>query len=673
MKKQHIEAPSLAQHFEAPLDYVPEFGWVCGYSADAAFLDNALERYTRQTRPQRAAEGRPWVGLMLDLGSPAIGISDVPGLLHLRMRPDARPRFHLLHAKVALLGFRRQGNAGDWLLRLIVSTGNWTRQTVEESLDLAWRVEVRAEDLSAADSEKLKGVADMAAAWGFFEKLIPLFDDRLLKAQGAGSLALAAQARQRVENWLAACQGRRGKPKPRFFDTHQRSLLAQLPELVKEQAGQQRRNYLAMGSGFFEAPADGGAFPLVPLAIRERLAAADLLTKTPEVDVYVNPVRCQAMAKASDEALKATEMTIRAARAPAAIFGKTSARTLHAKFVFSANDWKEGDACASAWLYLGSGNLTEAGFRKAGPAGGNLEAGVVLGLPNLCWYAKDGRGPDLRAVENLLPVGWDDKELSLQQLAPGDPFPERTEETLAPPVPWLEWKPGTPGGVLRAPSLAMADGDIPDYEVLGLSGEPCERRGTAEFDWPGDRPLEVVLRWTPLGNEPRQDRVPVIDEYGRVAASPLPALDLESARWQLADFPNAPEPDDSDEDGAPDASGSTNGSTDAMGSAGARYAIRDLMGFIESVAERQTSIDEADWTAWCARFEQTLLQTATDPAIGIFKDMGLNPLQPLRLPAFRPAYAESNASDGGKRYEDILQKIEKAWRVAGLAPMGEQP
>jgi hypothetical protein len=110
-----------------------------------------------------------------------------------------------------------------------------------------------------------------------------------------------------------------------------------------------------------------------------------------------------------------------------------------------------------------------------------------------------------------------------------------------------------------------------------------------------------------------------------------------------------------------------------MGSAGARYAIRDLMGFIESVAERQTSIDEADWTAWCARFEQTLLQAANDPAIGTFRDMGLNPLQPLRLPAFRPAYAESNASDGGKRYEDILQKIEKAWRVAGLAPMGEQP
>lgn len=673
MKKDRIEAPSLAQHFEAPLDHVAEFGWVCGYSADATFLDNALERYTRQTRAQRAAAGRPWIGLMLDLGNPAIEIADVPGLVHLRMRPDARPRFHLLHAKVALLGFRRQGNASDWLLRLVVSTGNWTRQTVEESLDLAWRVDVRAEDLSAADSHKLKGVADMAAVWGFFEQLIPLFDDRLLKAQGAGSLALAAQARQRVENWLAACQGRRGMPKPRFFDTQQRSLLDQLPELVKEQAGPQRRNYLAMGSGFFEAPADDGAFPLVPPAIREALAAADLLTKTPEVDVYVNPVSCQAMAKASKAAVEAAAMNIRAARAPAAIFGKTSARTLHAKFVFSANDWKEGDACASAWLYLGSGNLTEAGFRKAGPAGGNLEAGVVLGLPNLCWYANEARGTDLRAVENLLPVGWDDKELSLQQLAPGDPFPERTEETLAPPVPWFEWEPGTSGGVLRAPQLAQPDSDVLPYDVLDAFGRPCERKGPAEYVWHGDRPLEVVMRWTPPGKEPRQDRVPVIDEHGRVAASPLPALDLESARWQLADFPNAPEPDDGEEDGIPDAPGATTGSTAKGAGAEARYAIRDLMGFIESVAERQTSIDEADWVAWCARLEQTLLQTSDDPAIDAFGGMGLNPLQPLRLSPFRPSYAESKESDAGMRYEGVLDRIEKAWGVVGLAPMGVEP
>ena len=48
---------SLAQHFEAPDNHRCCFGWLCGYSADAAFLDDAAERFTRQTRRSRESSG----------------------------------------------------------------------------------------------------------------------------------------------------------------------------------------------------------------------------------------------------------------------------------------------------------------------------------------------------------------------------------------------------------------------------------------------------------------------------------------------------------------------------------------------------------------------------------------------------------------------------------------
>ena len=45
---------SLTQHFEAPEDFTGLFGWVCGYSADVTFMNEALARFTGQSEGQRA-------------------------------------------------------------------------------------------------------------------------------------------------------------------------------------------------------------------------------------------------------------------------------------------------------------------------------------------------------------------------------------------------------------------------------------------------------------------------------------------------------------------------------------------------------------------------------------------------------------------------------------------
>ena len=131
-----LSQPSLAQHFDAPENFVGHFGWLCGFSADALFLNDAVERFTHLTSSQRAYHGRISLAVLLDPRNRQVSFQDVPGVAHLPIKDFSNKPFRLLHAKVALLGFRRQNSSSQWCLRLIVSTGNWTRQTLEESLDL---------------------------------------------------------------------------------------------------------------------------------------------------------------------------------------------------------------------------------------------------------------------------------------------------------------------------------------------------------------------------------------------------------------------------------------------------------------------------------------------------------------------------------------------------------
>lgn len=658
------EFPSLAQHFDVPSGYSAMFGWMCGYSADADFLDTALERFTRQTRAQRAWDGRAWLGLLLDPGNPEVSFVDAPGLVHCRIREGVRRPFNLLHAKVALLGFVHEADPDLWVVRLLVSTGNWTRQTVEESLDLAWRLDFASDSLESHALEDQRARADVAAAWQLIESLLPLFDARMLERGSGGRLGIAAQARATFEHWLAACASRKGDVRPRFFDNRSQSFLAQLPDQISTHAASVRRNYLAMGAGFYESSDVGGAFPRVPLAVRRTLQEKELLTKTPEVDLYVNPLNCQSIAAITPQQLEATSITIRPACAPAALFGANAIRSLHAKFLFGAN-YRDGQPlCRSGWIYLGSGNLTAQGFTlAAGPEAGNLEAGVVFAPPDLPWFAADAAKHKLPAIEQALPIGWDKAFESCDGLQSGDGFPDRPDAALACPVAWFQWKQGDGDGLLVIGGGVVLE-DM-HCQVLDLFGAPCPQRDAGHV-WAGDRPRQVTLRWQAGDGNERQGHVPVVDEFGRVAGTPLPELSLEAARWQLAEFPAAP----IDEDGpAPDPSEAPNGERPGAVPAGpgakGGYPIRDMMGFVEALAERQVEVAAPDWPAWLARLEQTLLQAAKDPAVQAFVDLDLNPLEPLFAPPFRPDYADSADSAEGRDYEAMLRRVEHAWGVAG--------
>ena len=138
---------SLAQHFEAPDDFLAVSAGSVAILRIVAFSTMLRRGSLADVHAQRAYEGRIAMALMLDPGNPQITPEEVPGVMHLPI--NGVPPFRLLHAKLALLGFRHTSDARQWRLRLIVSTGNWTRQTLEDSLDLAWRIDLCDQDLKS--------------------------------------------------------------------------------------------------------------------------------------------------------------------------------------------------------------------------------------------------------------------------------------------------------------------------------------------------------------------------------------------------------------------------------------------------------------------------------------------------------------------------------------------
>jgi len=654
---------SLTQYFDAPQGYAGEFGWLCGYSADAAFMDNAAERFSTLTGAARSQIGSIHLGLMTDPSCPLITAVDAPGVFHAAFKSQDTKPFALLHAKVAILSFRHQEERSQWLIRLVVSTGNWTRQTVEDSLDLAWCVEVDSAQLANPSEETRQACADLVAAWDFLREVRSWFDLRLL--------SLAKETRgsnhSRLEARIQACQGAIHQPwTPRFFDSRRAPLLKQIIDKVKDiDPEAPARNYLAMGSGFFESAKKSGTEPEVPKCIVDQLQSNGLLTKNAEVDVFVNPVACQAIAHWKP----ARTFTLRPAAAPVHLFGEISNRSLHAKFVFSAKGNASG-RLRHSWAYLGSGNLTHPGLMRAmSPSGGNLEAGVVFGAGE---QVKSGESPDARVgvLTELLPVQFEREVGADCSVQAGEDFDHPDSWFEAPPIAWLDWESDNQDSFIKVPDgqwspETTTEVRLPDGSMVTLPKEP--------LSWPGPQPRLVTCRWQGLSSFTERS-IPVVDGYGRVASTPMSALDIHDVWWQLAAFPQVENEGDladvSDELAAP-----LKRPCPSSGEAGPSltYPIRQMMELLENIAAKQTSVPVEDWGGWCSRLEQTLVR-AKDSSTVMFFTAGLgprfNPLSPLRQSCFRPSYAEDASSLEGQTYEAMLTRIEQAWGANGLASIG---
>ncbi|MFH8136341.1 hypothetical protein ABU178_19545 [Pantoea osteomyelitidis] len=644
---------SLADYFDAPEGYRGHFGWMCGFSADKPFLDSTMTRFSGLNHATRAHQGQCQLALFLDAGNRAITPVDVPGVAHCLLQ--AAPPLNLLHAKVAILGFKADDPEAGWRLRLLVSSGNWTEMTLQRSLDLVWCLDLSREALLTDAVAVQQSCADFNAAHNLLSDIATWCETSLLSLETHNLPTSGTLARQEVESWLAACR-KRARGKPRLVDNRKRSLFSQLQSWLAQPSFTGKRNYLAMGSGFFEG---GRQDVLVPQKIVQQLQASDQLTQSAEIDLFVNPQACQAVAHHL-EALQSQRFTIRPPDQPT-----QPARFLHAKFIFSANQRAGSEMLNRTWLYMGSGNLTEPGFMQRMKQGaGNLEAGVLF-TPGRLAKSHKGKLPPEQTLSWLLPVQSELNCDELQEpLAAGEEMAERPSH-FAPPVAWLRWKTRDEGNhLLTSPDLPLTT-----IMVLNRDGMAC-RQTHEGVEWQGDMPRSVTIRWQSDHGE-QCVSIPVIDELGRIAATPLWPLSLDEALWQLAHFPVAPDVEPSDEE--EDLNLSAMPADEAL-SGGQRvdvHPIRQMMALIEGIADRQTQLAESDWRLWCRSLEQALIQASHHDDIVRFRDTGINPLSALREAAFRPVFAENDASEAGQNYLQMLDRVEHAWGVSALCSLTE--
>lgn len=204
-------APSLASYFIPPRGFKGEFGLVAGYSADAEFFNDALEKFTLNMKGQRSYQGGISLTLMLDPNHVQISPIACPGLLHLAFKHDTTKQFKLLHSKVALLTFKAI-ESEEQFIRLIVSTGNWTRQTLEDSLDLVWSIDV------VPGNKDEQGKADILAAYHYFNDILRHFDTAILTDSGASKLKSYTHTQYARFHKLFDEVVVEDSIKPRFFD-----------------------------------------------------------------------------------------------------------------------------------------------------------------------------------------------------------------------------------------------------------------------------------------------------------------------------------------------------------------------------------------------------------------------------------------------------------------------
>lgn len=651
IKTDVYKPASLADYFKPPEGFIGSFGWVCGYSADIDFINLAAELFTESSKSSRMQRGLTSLVLLLDKGNPQLSPVEVPGVIHPGRDPQKKQPFYLLHAKVALLLFLGKESSKKWQIRLLVSTGNWTTDTLSANLDLICSLDFNYNDLKVPDVENKQIRADIVEAWSFMKEIRHYFRYTILTSKVDSDTFLQFNFFEKLLEGIP-------KPKeciPRFFDNRTKSLLEQIPSLLKKNNQALSRNYLAIGSGFFQSAERSKKIPSVIDEIEKELISAGVLTKTHVKDIYVNTNSCQAVASCV-EGLREKNWGIRAASDP-----MYKNRLLHAKFLFSANERVDSNNCSSPWIYLGSGNLTKAGFTsKCSPQGGNLEAGILLFPGQLYWELKKNIPPS-ECVECILPLQWtntvDDQN---EKLNIGDQFEERGEDYICPPVEWFEYKIENGTGLLY-PSLENEE----KYEVLGIDRLVCNRAGDGPWIWNAEPPSMVEVKW----QKDQSLFVPVVDIFGRIAAKQLDITNIEEAWWQLESYPNSDWEDDFEpEEFDPINMNGTLRNTQ-LNRNSADYPIRKMMELVENISQKQTLIEADKWKFWCNRLEQSLIQTRQSEIYKVFREMNINPLSPLWKKPFRPLFAEDQTTQEGKYYEKVLNHIEMELELNNLNPL----
>ena len=593
---------SLLTLFMPPEGHFGDFGMLCGYSA----APDVLDRLRRTFRPGPPA--RPVLATFIHPRTD--GVSTVPGVAWMPMRVQDRG-YDLLHAKVAVLGFRADEGDG-YTVRLIVTTANWTSAALTDSIDLFWSIDVAVGD--DADAPDPVDCADLRAALSLFDWLRERADCGLMDREYDGARPDAP-----LLNAIGALPKERATP--RLIDSRKSSLKSQI---VTRFGDYNRKTRLIIGSGFFEG--DPKAGKSVCEKLRAEFQDKAKLNADAQVDLILNPRACQGIARIAEH-LRDDGWQLRAP-----VSAHPAQTSLHAKFILLGHEGRNREVRGR--VYLGSGNMTGPGLMKRAGKNGNLEAGVILDLKELgetiLWKGK------AHGLQRYLPVSESELD-TVADLEGGADFERPEEPDEQPEAAYLIWE----DGMLSAP-----DGTT-SIAVLRADGETS---ATTPCDWPAPPPRTVT---TVQGGW----QLPVVAN-GVMVAPPQPPMTVEDVLATLGTFP-VPAPQDEAGDGTAEEEPTLADIPGGPASPEAQYPIRRMMHLLSRLCEAQADVHPRDWQRWCRELGDTLcaLVKTEEKMIGFFHTERANPLGCLKEKRMMPDGVDSDL------LERALERIAKAWGI----------
>jgi hypothetical protein len=617
---------TLSSLFAPPENLQGIGGVLCSFSSDADLLEQALFRFTRVPPGSRRSRGSVDFTLMLDPAHEVLAQDVVPGLLQLRPKSGEQRiwNFRDMHAKVALLAFgpARMGEPTQY--RILVSTGNWTKASAQQFIEMAWYIDIHAQS-PRQDQWELHAVAS------FLQGLL-----------GCYQTGEAMKVHELIRKAAAFVAKPPAKATLQFMQSSGQALLPQIAKGLKDQAN--GCNYLVCGSGFFEQKHDPQEQPQVLSELVVQLQKDGILTQSINNKVIVTNGDKEDQVIAAYKANALTGWELRHPKDP--VSDNSQPRTqLHAKFLFVAKN-RVGHL-SNCWLYLGSGNLSKRGMLLPPSHGGNIETGVLIEVAELDTPQK---------VIRLLPVGnkFKPKELDeviLEEVEPTSKGPDQ------PPSPIIYFRVESNGqlSVVWDPEV-LATGEVtvilPDGTQTSLQAAQ-QKLNLNSSEWP--RSLEIL--WDGFSC-----KVPCLDGAGDFKCQAIKNPSFGSWLDLLMGFPETLQDPDSDDEDESDAEAEN--LTDPQGggtqwdlqSGGRDFPAHTAMMLVETIADRNGSVPEESAADWLHYLRHILLEVRPDSQIEGWQLLQVNFLTALLNPdGFAPMWKDLSA------YHTLIREVAEKW------------
>jgi len=378
-------------------------GYICTYTADKEVLKDVVDAFNNDEKDSNV--------LHLIIGSGVEKFDDKVGhILTLGLKPEYQETMRTMHAKVCLLKFKNK-DSNKICYRLVVTTGNLTKNSLMNDWDLYWYNDLIINSTALNTRGSTKERANLWAAKDFFEKLLQYYPETFV-----------ADSKKNDFDFNEFCKELEVIPRsrnlPQFIHSiEEEKLIAQIirkASYLKNKVKTSSYPYLIVGSGSYGKKKGEENIPHSLIQTVQEIQNKVFNKRLNSCYVaYSHMLKTAVDDKAKDckgrRNVKTISSGIDFLICPVPEDQETrKSKNLHAKFIFGSFKGpckpESRTNFEGNFLYLGSGNISSKGLGLNG-CPQNIEAGVFLDLTKQKFsFANRNESPTNPKIEEVLPI-----------------------------------------------------------------------------------------------------------------------------------------------------------------------------------------------------------------------------------------------------------------------------